>query len=436
MQKEVIVDNFEIDDMSDWEEQALEELLETTPRDLVNESSIDEPEFSEEATEEQLAQLETIKEQQRFEKHIYRIGEAPPAVDKIDTYIERYKQTDDEQHLVDFLYHFERRINRKANAAVASHALQGQFWDVKATIIVAILEAIERYDISLGVPFTAYLHQYRFMDKAINEYLGSNAGLSHIANFGAFKKAMAIYYKNKELFQSTKAALAQAAQETSLTEQQLEEKAIQGENFRYPIRLDAAVVTEGEADDESYTPQYGDDFLDPARLYPKSVFYQLLYDALDMLDPEKRYMLLASNNICHECFKLLPKGNKKTYAELANEFCMVSESAVQKANRRSETQVLKYLCNHGGVEVLEVRFIRKEKIETGLERYVYGYKVNLSAQEGIIDNIYDKKRKIFWGYDVVEPLSASCRFAKWALGLLEKHEVDKAGVRSVRRLLD
>ena len=88
--------------------------------------------------------------------HIYRLDPAPPKYENYQEYFERYFAEKDETYLAWFLHYYEKELNTKARGFVNEYAMYGHFVDLKQAYVMGMMEALQRYDISRGVPFLVF----------------------------------------------------------------------------------------------------------------------------------------------------------------------------------------------------------------------------------------------------------------------------------------
>mgnify|MGYP003419331514 CR=1 FL=1 len=87
---------------------------------------------------------------------IYRLEQTPPKYENYQEYFERYFAEKDETYLAWFLHYYEKELNTKARGFVNEYAMYGHFVDLKQAYVMGMMEALQRYDISRGVPFLVF----------------------------------------------------------------------------------------------------------------------------------------------------------------------------------------------------------------------------------------------------------------------------------------
>ena len=126
--------------------------------------------------------------------YLYRIKPAPPKVDDFQEYIALYLAEKDEKYLGWFLHYYEPRLNTVIMQMVQETAMQGHFADLKQAYIFGICKALQKYDISTGVPFLIFKEFY--VKNEIDNYIRTmRQGYSVLSvdEYRTLKKAMALY---------------------------------------------------------------------------------------------------------------------------------------------------------------------------------------------------------------------------------------------------
>ena len=100
---------------------------------------------------------------------IYRLEQAPPKYENYQAYFERYFAENDEIYLAWFLHYYEKELNTKARGFVNEYAMYGHFVDLKQAYVMGMMEALQRYDISRGVPFLVFKEFYA--KNAVHRYI-------------------------------------------------------------------------------------------------------------------------------------------------------------------------------------------------------------------------------------------------------------------------
>lgn len=92
--------------------------------------------------------------------YLYRMKPAPPKMEDFQEYIALYFAEKDEKYLGWFFHYYEPRLNTIIMETVQETAMQGHFADLKQAYIFGIYKALQKYDISTGVPFLIFKEHY------------------------------------------------------------------------------------------------------------------------------------------------------------------------------------------------------------------------------------------------------------------------------------
>ena len=87
---------------------------------------------------------------------IYRLEQTPPKYENYQEYFDRYFAENDDTYLSWFLHYYEKELNTKARGFANEYAMYGHFVDLKQAYVMGMMEALQRYDISRGVPFLVF----------------------------------------------------------------------------------------------------------------------------------------------------------------------------------------------------------------------------------------------------------------------------------------
>ena len=82
--------------------------------------------------------------------YLYRM---PPKKEDFQEYISLYCAEKDDKYLNWFFHYYEPRLNTVIMQTVQENAMQGHFADMKQAYVFGIYKALQKYDISIGVPF-------------------------------------------------------------------------------------------------------------------------------------------------------------------------------------------------------------------------------------------------------------------------------------------
>lgn len=151
--------------------------------------------------------------------YLYRLKPAPPKKDNFQEYIALYCAEKDEKYLGWFFHYYEPRLNTIIMQTVQETAMQGHFADLKQAYIFGIYKALQKYDISTGVPFLIFKEFY--VKNEIEAYISTmrqGYSVHSVDEYRSLKKAMALYAKYECKFdEETLTKIAQRLEKASRT---------------------------------------------------------------------------------------------------------------------------------------------------------------------------------------------------------------------------
>lgn len=133
--------------------------------------------------------------------YLFRMKPVPPKKDDLQEYIALYCPEKDEKYLNSFFYYYERRINTIIMQTVLENAMQGHFADLKQAYVFGIYKALQKYDISTGVPFIIFKEHY--VKNEIDKYISTmrqGYSVQSVDEYRTLRKAMALYAKYEYKF--------------------------------------------------------------------------------------------------------------------------------------------------------------------------------------------------------------------------------------------
>lgn len=133
--------------------------------------------------------------------YLYRMKPAPPKKDDLQEDIALYCPEKDEKYLNSFFHYYEPRINTIIMQAVQENAMQGHFADLKQAYVFGIYKALQKYDISTGVPFLIFKEHY--VKNEIDKYISTmrmRYSVHSLDECRTLRKAMALYAKYEYKF--------------------------------------------------------------------------------------------------------------------------------------------------------------------------------------------------------------------------------------------
>ena len=137
-----------------------------------------------------------IQQQYILERSMYRLDPAPPKLPPQE-YINRYFDENDEKYLLWYLHDQEPMLNKVAQSACERYAMTEHFADMKQAVVFGIWTALQKYDATVGTPFTVF--QKRYISDSIEEYIRTaQSGVVTMTTdtYPVMKRIMAIYHQN------------------------------------------------------------------------------------------------------------------------------------------------------------------------------------------------------------------------------------------------
>ena len=118
---------------------------------------------------------------------------APPKMEDFQEYIALYFAEKDDKYLNCFFHYYEQRINTVIMQTVQETAMQGHFADLKQAYVFGIYKALQKYDISTGVPFLVFKEHY--VKNEIDKYISTmrmGYSVQSVDEYRTLRKAMAL----------------------------------------------------------------------------------------------------------------------------------------------------------------------------------------------------------------------------------------------------
>lgn len=265
--------------------------------------------------------------------YLYRMKPAPLKRDDFQEYIALYFAEKDEKYLGWFFHYYEPRLNTIIMETVQETAMQGHFADLKQSYVFGIYKALQKYDISTGVPFLIFKEHY--VKNEIDKYISTmrqGYSVQSVDEYRTLKKAMALYAKYEYKFDDETITIIAAEIGKSVKDtKEIIRAGIDSTHYTDFYRKYADEDGENTAEDVTT-----DTTSNPERLFFKQLQAEALFTAYEALDYRERSMVAYHLGFCPECYgiyelskdengnsvKLLRKG--KAYIDLAAEHMLSS----------------------------------------------------------------------------------------------------------------
>ena len=296
--------------------------------------------------------------------YLYRMKPAPPKKDDLQEYIGLYFAENDEKYLGWFFHYYEPRLNTVIIQTVQENAMQGHFADLKQAYVFGIYKALQKYDISAGVPFLIFKEHY--VKNEIDKYISimrKGYSVHSLDEYRALKKAMALYAKYEYKIDDNTISIISAEIGRSIKDtEEIIRAGIDSTHYTDFYRKYADEDCESTVEDVTV-----DSSSNPEKLYFKQWQAEALFTAYEALDYRERMMVADHLGFCAECYgiyelskdengnsvKLLRKG--KAYIDLAAEHMLSSpDTAFQIVNGAYE-KILIELAIDEYIHIVELR---------------------------------------------------------------------------------
>ena len=296
--------------------------------------------------------------------YLYRMKPAPLKRDDFQEYIALYFAEKDEKYLGWFFHYYEPRLNTVIMQTVQENAMQGHFADLKQAYVFGIYNALQKYDISTGVPFLIFKEHY--VKNEIDKYISTmrtGYSVQSADEYRTLKKAMALYAKYEYKFDDETITIIAA--EIGKSVKDTKEIICAGiDSTHYTDFYRKYADEDGEITAEDVTV---DTTSNPEKLYFKQWQAEALFTAYESLDYRERTMVADHLGFCPECYgiyelskdengnsvKLLRKG--KAYIDLAAEHMLSSpDTAFQIVNGAYEKMLIELAIDEY-VHIVELR---------------------------------------------------------------------------------
>lgn len=276
-----------------------------------------------------------IQQQYILERSMYRLDPAPPKLPPQE-YIDRYFAENDEKYLLWYLHDQEPMLNRVAQSACERYAMTEHFADMKQAAVFGIWTALQKYDATIGTPFTVF--QKLYILDSIEEYIRTaQSGIITMTpdTYPVMKRIMAIYHQNGD--NGNNEAIQRIADEVGMEYKTVKQYLTIGLFNERRADFYKDYDEDGEETDEDFTVDYSSE---PDKLYFRTVLYNALYEAYDKLSYREQRTLAKHLGFCNSCWstkKAILKNGEVEYIPIKPmTFEEISHSASRKSDKASE----------------------------------------------------------------------------------------------------
>ena len=276
-----------------------------------------------------------IQQQYILERSMYRLDPAPPKLPPQE-YIYRYFTENDEKYLLWYLHDQEPMLNKIAQSACERYAMAEHFADMKQASVFGIWTALQKYDPTVGTPFTVF--QKRYIADSIEEYIRtSQSGVVTMSpdTYPVMKRIMAIYHQNGD--NGSDEAIQRIADEIGIEYKTVKQYLAIGLLNERRADFYKDYDENEEETDEDVTVDYSSE---PDKLYSRTVLYNALYAAYDQLTYREQRTLAKHLGFCGSCWstkKAILKNGEVEYIPIKPmTFEEISHSSSRKSDKASE----------------------------------------------------------------------------------------------------
>ena len=279
--------------------------------------------------------------------HIYRLAPAPPKYEGYQTYFDLYFAEKDEKYLSWFLHHYENELNTKARGFVNEYAMYGHFLDLKQAFVMGMAEALQRYDISRGVPFLVFKELPAM--NAVHTYIRTmRTGYSAQSSYADEQLRKVMWQYAEYGYRYDQETIAAISKETEISPKYVEE-ILQGGLLNMSI-TDFYRHYADEDNEESLEEVAADGTSQTEELYFRIEKAEVVMSAYESLNYRERAIVADHLGFCRDCYathyydtddlnedgkpKRKPR-RKVPFIELAVEHGLASPDTADKTYRRA-----------------------------------------------------------------------------------------------------
>lgn len=282
-------------------------------------------------------QNELLAEQQYILEHrMYHLDPAPPKL-TAQEYIIRYLNEKEEKYLRWYLHNQEPAINKIAQAVCERYAMSVHFADIKQTAVFGILVALQKYDPTIGAPFTAFQKQY--IKDSIDDYIRTaQSGVITMTTdtYPVMRRIMAIYHQNGD--DCSDDSIQKISDEIGMDAKTVRKYIAIGTLNEH--RADFYRHYADEDGEETREDISADTTSEPDKLYFRALLYGALHEAYDSLTYREQRTVAKHLGFCDNCWSVkkavLINGEIEYKPVKPMTFEEISHSASRKSDKASE----------------------------------------------------------------------------------------------------
>ena len=286
---------------------------------------------------------------------IYRLEQAPPKYENYQEYFDRYFAEHDETYLAWFLHYYEKELNTKARGFVTEYAMYGHFVDLKQAYVMGMMEALQRYDTSRGVPFLVFKELPAM--NAVHTYIRTmRTGYTVQSSYADEKLREVMWQYAQYGYRCDEDTIAAIAEETKIAPKNVEEILMGG--LLNTNRTDFYRNYGDEDSEESMEEVAADGTSQTEELYLRIEKAEEVMSTFESLNYRERAIVADHLGFCRDCYATRyydqedldvdgkPKRKvrrKVPFIELAVEHGLASPDTADKTYRRALEKMRKAL---------------------------------------------------------------------------------------------
>ena len=286
---------------------------------------------------------------------IYRLEQAPPKYENYQEYFDRYFAEHDETYLAWFLHYYEKELNTKARGFVTEYAMYGHFVDLKQAYVMGMMEALQRYDTSRGVPFLVFKELPAM--NAVHTYIRTmRTGYTVQSSYADEKLREVMWQYAQYGYRCDEDTIAAIAEETKIAPKNVEEILMGG--LLNMNRTDFYRNYGDEDSEESMEEVAADGTSQTEELYLRIEKAEEVMSTFESLNYRERAIVADHLGFCRDCYATRyydqedldvdgkPKRKvrrKVPFIELAVEHGLASPDTADKTYRRALEKMRKAL---------------------------------------------------------------------------------------------
>jgi DNA-directed RNA polymerase specialized sigma subunit len=278
---------------------------------------------------------------------IYRMEQAPPKFANFQEYIDKYFAENDEIHIRWFLHHYEKVLNTKAMGFVNEYGMYGHFLDLKQVYVIGMVNALQRYDISRGVPFLVFKEFYAMNE--VHTYIRTmRTGYTVQSSYADEQLRKVMWEFSKRGYRYDNEILAAISKETGISPKNVDE-ILQGGMLSMG-KTDFYRRYGDEDSEECLEEVNGDGTSQTEELYLRIEKARKVMSTFESLNYRERAIVAENLGFCRDCYathyydqedfdvdgKPKRKARRKVpFIELAVEHGLASPDTADKTYRRA-----------------------------------------------------------------------------------------------------